>query len=37
VSRKVRLVLRTEGQAFTDARGTTALSGSAIVSTRIEL
>jgi hypothetical protein len=33
----VRLVLRLEGQSFTDTRGVTSLSGSAVLSTRVEL
>lgn len=37
LSRAVRLVLRAEGQAFTDAQGNTALSGSVVLATRVEL
>jgi hypothetical protein len=33
---KIRVVLRLEGQAFTDPRGVTSLSGSAVLSTRMD-
>ncbi|HXX32284.1 MAG TPA: hypothetical protein VEJ89_16400 [Myxococcaceae bacterium] len=37
VSREVRLILRAEGQSFTDGAGVTALSGSLVLTTRVEL
>jgi hypothetical protein len=37
VSRQVRLMLRVEGQSFTDSRGVTSLSASAVLSTGIDL
>ena len=37
VSPKVKLVLRAEGQSFTDGAGLTTLSGSAVLTARIEL